>query len=202
MSHREEDRRVERTRRAIRHGLLSLMLEKRYEKITVQEIIDRANVGRSTFYNHFQDKDDLLLRGIAEIPFRDDQESSGFASRRAAAENREAGGMHTAGMFEHSRQNHRLHRVMFKQGRENPILEKVTRFLHERVEQELSAMAGSGDPDVPEAVIAHFMTGGLLSLIRWWHDNGFPYTPEEMDSFVKRIVMPGLQDVLGPDSSA
>ena len=58
------DRRVHRTRRLLHKALMSLILEKKYEFITVQEVLDRADVGRSTFYMHFQDKDDLLFSGF------------------------------------------------------------------------------------------------------------------------------------------
>jgi AcrR family transcriptional regulator len=58
------DRRVQRTRRLLHKALMCLILEKKYESITVQEILDRADVGRSTFYMHFQDKDELLFSGF------------------------------------------------------------------------------------------------------------------------------------------
>ncbi|MCK4727276.1 MAG: TetR/AcrR family transcriptional regulator, partial [Anaerolineales bacterium] len=61
------DRRVQRTRQLLRDALVSLILEKGYQKITIQDIIDRANVGRSTFYSHYRDKDDLLLSGFDEL---------------------------------------------------------------------------------------------------------------------------------------
>ena len=61
------DRRVRRTRKLLRDALLALMAERGYESITVQDILDRANVGRSTFYTHFYDKEDLLLSGLEEI---------------------------------------------------------------------------------------------------------------------------------------
>jgi len=54
------DRRSRRTRRLIAEALIALMLEGRYDHITVQEIIDRADVGRSTFYAHYRDKEDVL----------------------------------------------------------------------------------------------------------------------------------------------
>ena len=64
MTERINDRRVQRTRRLLHKALISLILEKKYESITVQEILDRADVGRSTFYMHFQDKDQLLFNGF------------------------------------------------------------------------------------------------------------------------------------------
>ena len=53
------DRRVDRTVTALRKALIDLILEKHYDSITVQDIIDRANIGRSTFYTHFVGKEDL-----------------------------------------------------------------------------------------------------------------------------------------------
>ncbi|MEM6707029.1 MAG: TetR/AcrR family transcriptional regulator, partial [Acidobacteriota bacterium] len=55
------DRRVTRTKRLLRQALMELVREKDYARITVQDILDRADVGRSTFYTHYRDKDDLLL---------------------------------------------------------------------------------------------------------------------------------------------
>jgi AcrR family transcriptional regulator len=61
------DRRVQRTRRLLHEALIFLILEKKYESITVQEILDRADVGRSTFYLHFRDKDELLVSGFQNL---------------------------------------------------------------------------------------------------------------------------------------
>ena len=67
MKNKKEDRRSQRTRRLLHQAIMSLMQEKRYDTITVQDIIDRADVGRSTFYAHFQDKEDLLNSNLEEI---------------------------------------------------------------------------------------------------------------------------------------
>ncbi|RDI46283.1 TetR/AcrR family transcriptional regulator [Nocardia mexicana] len=60
------DRRVRRTRLALHQALIGLMLERGYARVTVQDILDRADVGRSTFYAHFQNKDDLLVVSSTE----------------------------------------------------------------------------------------------------------------------------------------
>jgi AcrR family transcriptional regulator len=62
-----EDRRIQKTLSLLREALVSLIAEKPYDTIVVKEILDRANVGRSTFYTHFCDKDDLLVSGIHDM---------------------------------------------------------------------------------------------------------------------------------------
>ena len=62
-----EDRRIQKTQNLLREALVSLIAEKPYDSIVVKEILDRANVGRSTFYMHFRDKDDLLVSGIHDM---------------------------------------------------------------------------------------------------------------------------------------
>jgi AcrR family transcriptional regulator len=64
---RKKDRRVQRTNQLLRAALVSLIQEKGYENITVQNIIDRANVGRATFYAHFENKEDLLVSGFEDL---------------------------------------------------------------------------------------------------------------------------------------
>jgi AcrR family transcriptional regulator len=56
------DRRTQRTRHQLGRALVGLVEEKRFDDITVQDVIDRADVGRSTFYTHFRDKEDLLRK--------------------------------------------------------------------------------------------------------------------------------------------
>ena len=64
MTAKAEDRRIQRTRALLLSALLDLIVERGYEELTVQDIVDRANVGRSTFYKHFLDKRALLLSGV------------------------------------------------------------------------------------------------------------------------------------------
>ena len=196
MNEQKIDRRVQRTRQGIRDALVALMLEKSYEKITVQDIIDRANIGRATFYNHYQDKDDLLLRGVAEIV--SEEEEAKAHSHHQTADTQEADTIQTTDMFRHSQQNKRLHRVMFKRSRENPILETVTAILYSSVEKQLMQLVETKRPHpVPIPLLVQFIAGGLLSVIQWWHDQDFPYTPEEMDAFFQQAAMPGILEVLG-----
>src|SRR5215472_8427798 len=64
---REKDRRIQKTQKLLHEALGSLIREKPYEEIVVKEILDRANVGRSTFYMHFRDKDELLTSVLHDM---------------------------------------------------------------------------------------------------------------------------------------
>lgn len=202
MSQSKPDRRVLRTRQSMRDALIELMLEKPYEKITIQEIIDRANVGRATFYNHYRDKDDLLLCGVAELTQNQEEDSPqkiGDQTQIPPAPNT----VETANMFRHSQQNKRIHQVLFKRNRENVILEEIKAVLYARVEEQLEQLANTAsEPAVPIPILAHFMSGGLWSLINWWHENDFPYTPEEMDEFFQQTAMPGTLKLLGRNEAS
>lgn len=198
MSQPKTDRRVMRTQQSIRNALIELMLEKPYEKITIQEIIDRANVGRATFYNHYQDKDDLLLRGVAEFARRQGEADSTQEKEEQTQKPPLLNTLETAGMFKHSQQNQRIHQVLFKRNRENVVSQEISAVLYARVEEQLVQLKDPAlDSPVPLPILAHFISGGLWSLINWWHENDFPYTPEEMDQFFQQIAMPGTFKLLG-----
>src|SRR5438552_11345004 len=67
MAEAKEDRRIQRTRLMLRSAMVSLIRERGFEALTVQDIIDRADVGRSTFYSHFKSKEDLLEGSVAML---------------------------------------------------------------------------------------------------------------------------------------
>src|SRR5260370_36729951 len=67
MAKKPIDRRILRTRATLQHALNSLILKKGYDAITIQDICDAANVGRSTFYAHYRSKDDLKRKGFEKL---------------------------------------------------------------------------------------------------------------------------------------
>src|SRR6202012_5392571 len=81
MAQETMDRRVRRTRDLLHRALLDLIAEKGYPHITVQDILDRADVGRSTFYTHYRDKEDLLRSGIADFNAAAEGRSPAYCSR-------------------------------------------------------------------------------------------------------------------------
>ena len=191
------DRRVQRTRQLLKDAVVSLLVEKPYDSITIQNIIDRANVGRSTFYAHYQDKDDLLLSSIEEVVH---SLVRGVENSSAAADGEGESGriLSTLPIFRHAQEQHRLHKAMVA-GRgidviTSTIQAHLSRHIQELIEQRLPA---GQTPAVPPAVIAIYLAGALMTLLIWWLENDMPYPPKRMDEMFQVLTTPGVSAALG-----
>jgi AcrR family transcriptional regulator len=191
MDKKRIDRRVERTRQLLRDALVSLILEKGYQKITVQDIIDRANVGRSTFYSHYQDKEDLLFSGFDELAFDLDRH------RRLPDE---TGGdqehlLHSLEFFIHANDNRELYMAMSESGGGEQLLEIGRQHMQNHIEAHLVQFPSIGR-EFPLPVITNFLAGSLLTMILWWLEQEAPYTPQEMDDMFNTLAMPGIRSLM------
>ncbi len=182
------DRRVQRTQQLLQEALISLILEKGYEAITVQDIIDKANVGRSTFYAHFLDKDHLFTSGLEKL--RDSFEEQHQKIRMAQSSpkgktNSDAQRVEmTLIIFQHVQSYHLIYKALVgKRGGElatQQIISYVTDMLHEHLS---AAWSGKQPPEIPIEVVVHFMASTLISLLTWWLDHDLPYSAEQMNSW-------------------
>lgn len=192
------DRRIRRTQQLIQNALIALIAEKGYEKVTIQDIIDRANVGRSTFYAHYRDKEDLLLRGVAEIAYGDEVDEQVAKEMKRRSSTGASGTLTTLPMLMHVQQNRQIHEAMFKQSNENAILEKGTTYLCANIKAQLTEMLGEGhEASVPLSFLARYLTGGLIEMTKWWLESGMQLSPKELDEMFQKIAMPGVLGVLG-----
>jgi AcrR family transcriptional regulator len=194
MDKKRIDRRVERTRQLLRDALVSLILEKGYQKITVQDIIDRANVGRSTFYSHYQDKEDLLFSGFDELAFDLDRH------RRLPDE---TGGdqehlLHSLEFFIHANDNRELYMAMSESGGGEQLLEIGRQHMQNHIEAHLVQFPSIGR-EFPLPVITNFLAGSLLTMILWWLEQEAPYSPQEMDDMFNALAMPGIRSLMEID---
>jgi len=194
MGKKKVDRRVQRTRPPLREALTGLILEKRYDKITVQDIIDRANVGRSTFYAHYQDKEDLLVSGFIAL-------SDDLSSEVAAAHDAEESGhlLHSLAFFRHAYQHQALYRAMIEGGGEEVLLGTGRRHMLINIQAHLATrLAEQESLAMPLEVIANFLAGGMLSLLTWWLYHEQPCPPEEINEMFQRLAWQGVAVVI-PD---
>ena len=193
MGDKEKDRRVRRTRRSLHQALMSLILEKRYAKITVQDIIDRADVGRSTFYAHFLDKDDLLVQGLAM--FSDDLNAHLRTSEHDGQGTEHV--LHSLIFFQHADTHHDLYKAMQEGGGADIIMEAGRWHLTEDIQHHLDALFPDGTPaEILMPVITSFLAGAMLSVLMWWLDAGRPYPPEEINEMFQQLAMSGVEGLL------
>ena len=183
---RKTDLRVRRTRDALGTALLKLLLEKPIHDITVQDVLDRAGVGRSTFYLHFSDKDDLLLSQLETFC----EFMSSVLSVRGDKSDRVAP---VEEMFAHIGNQNKLYKVLSESGHLKDFFDLAEGYFARGIERRLVESGRLGKlPQREVAARASALAGSLLSLLRWWLDRGEKETPKQMDEMFHRIVWVGM----------
>ncbi|RWA64530.1 TetR/AcrR family transcriptional regulator [Mesorhizobium sp.] len=190
------DRRAARTRRALHQALLTLMLRKGYETLSVQDIIDEADVGRSTFYAHYTGKEDLLRSGFQMLR-QELKEAQSAAPATAGASHDDPLGFSTA-MFEHAARYADHYRTMIG-GRGGAVTDNEIRLiLSEMVRQELSSTLR--DDAIPRDFVVQFIVGAFLTALNWWFERKPGLLPSEVDAMFRSLVLDGLSPLIGDDS--
>ncbi len=184
------DRRVRKTRRALKEALADLILEKGYESVTVQDIIDRADVGRSTFYAHFIDKDDLLM-GIFE-----DLEVPAPDSTTWKADDPAFGW--TVELFRHFGTGKRLFKAVVSSQSGSLARREATQWLENLVRAELSRLRAPHKLDQMKLeTVVRFLVGTFLGFMDWWIlEENEHLLAEEVDRAFRSLVLPGVANVL------
>ena len=179
---KKTDARVRRTRDALGDALVALMQEKPFDTITVQDVLDRAHVGRSTFYSHYSDKDDLLMSDADEFY---EQVANGLSAHGEQSDRvfpvRE--------FFSHIVEAQRFVNALSSSGKMQESLELAREHFARGIERRLSELPRAQSIPAGEGTaIAFAHAGALLSLLTWWVDRGMKQTPAEMDALFHRIV--------------
>jgi AcrR family transcriptional regulator len=206
-----------RSRRLIVQALYALMGEKRYDQITVQDIIDRADVGRSTFYAHFLDKEDLLVgefqRVLAEL---EAQEPNAHAAHTGSKRTAASGGdlLPSLPLFRHVHDHQALYAALVRGHAVELIYRTAHRYLRESVERRLGTNTSTGGDSIPAlraasvtrcvpvTVLAEYLAGTFLTLTRWWLENGLLYSPEEMHAMFLQLAGPTVDAALAGGEGA
>lgn len=193
------DRRVRKTRALLLEALASLLHEKPYEAIAVKEILDRANVGRSTFYTHFRDKDGLLSSTVGDVL---GQRSSAPAPTLPHCERVLC---FSLPVLEHiDRQRRRAGgrpRVLGMGWRERQILHgrlerEIARSITDEVRSGIRQRARTSDALPAELLVRH-VTSTFIMVLTWWIESRSPLTPEAVDARFRALVRPVLAEALG-----
>ena len=194
MRARGNDRRVQRTQQLLRAALLSLIEEKGFEDLTVQQIIDRANVGRATFYAHFDSKEDLLVSGLdgLRLAVKDLQTQ---ARSRSGSDDRLFSFSHE--IFAHIAEYRKVFRSMVGKPSGALVQQLLQKIVIELVRDDVKAMVGGREQkSAPAEAIVQFVTGGLFALAMVWASGRLALSVDEVDALFRRLAMPGLKATL------
>lgn len=186
------DRRQRKTRASIFEAFSNLLAQKSYNKITVQEIIDAADIGRTTFYAHFETKDDLLRELLREL--------FGHVIDSAVDCN------HTHGLYSDSSapQSVFCHLLQHLEENQNNVLgllscesnEIFLRYfkdsLNELVRSQLSDGQHRRCAALPEDFLVNHISGSFVEMVLWWIKGGRKQTPVELDKYFRMVIEPVL----------
>ena len=161
-------------------------------KITVQEIIDAANIGRTTFYAHFETKDDLL-KALCEELFGHIISSAMDCT-------------HTHGLYSNNNVPESVfcHLLQHLQENENNILELLScesselflRYfkdnLKELLQNQFVNQNRRNNKDIPQDFLVNHITGSFVEMVLWWIKNQMKETPEKLDKYFRAVIEPIL----------
>jgi AcrR family transcriptional regulator len=182
---RKIDQRIRHTRDRLGDALMELALEKPFDAITVQDVLDRAGVSRSTFYVHYNDKDDLFISDVDEF-------FEGMAtalSRRADSSDRIAP---VRELFAHIADASRFHKAIVASGKIHDVLELGQGHFARGIEQRLAELQRARGITAERHAVAQALAGALLSLLSWWIKAKMPASPAHMDNLYHRMVWSGI----------
>jgi AcrR family transcriptional regulator len=193
---RSKDRRIQKTEALLRDALATLIREKPYDDIVVKEILDRANVGRSTFYTHFRDKDELLLSGIQEMLRCAPPPAGG----RAPAKPYESILWFSLPIFEHIERHRRTGEADMAPPGRQAMHEHLQHAVAELIEEEVRVVlrrsrrpAGHASPEL----LAQWIASTFVLVLNWWVESDTPLPAQEADGLFRRLVGPSLAGLLG-----
>lgn len=194
MDEAKQDRRVRKTKQNLFDALTSLMAEKRYPMITIQEIIDRADVGRSTFYAHFETKDDLLFSQT--VGYLD--HLNHFIRNLMDQSNEQGSLVSIEGLFEHIFENEKIIKSFFVADGMEPFRQKATGYWQETIKGFLDERR---DPlnkrQIPTEILANHIAKSLINMLDICLTSKHKYTAKELDLYFKQLINPVLESYLG-----
>jgi AcrR family transcriptional regulator len=184
------DRRVQRTRQLLQNALMTLIAEKGYDSITIQDITERANLGRTTFYAHYRSKEDLFLschKHLGTVSFA--LSGAGLLDSEPLPE--------LAPFLEHMQDNRKMYFFITRGSGADEIVRGVREQIVANIQANLRSRFREEDSAVPFDVLANYIAGSQIALIGWWMESRAPYSPEEIVRMLHQLQTAVIKGVLG-----
>jgi len=182
------DRRQKKTREAIFTAFIELLSEKHYNKITVGEIIQRADVGRATFYAHFETKD-FLLKELCEELFChifDATEAGGQGHRHIF--NCDAPSSVILHLLQHLQKNDNNILELLACENNELFLKYFKENLKALIQKRPQILGDKKRGELPDDYWINHISSTFVETVRWWLDNGMKESPETLSSYFLAVI--------------
>jgi AcrR family transcriptional regulator len=192
---RKLDRRVQRTRKLLRDAMMSLILEEGYDAISIQDITEKANLGRATFYLHFKDKDELLLDVIEQFI----EDFMAQVPQISQAQWRLDDTKAITRLFDFAAEHYDLYRILIigsggitaANQLRHSVAENIAGIIQKEIDEQ------GAQPVIPVDFIANHFAGSLLATIYWWLDSDLAYSAEEMAEMFQKANLLDRKTLMG-----
>ncbi len=195
----KNDRRVQRTRDLLQKALIDLIGERDYDAITIQDVVDRANVGRTTFYVHYASKDELFM-GCHEAITNEFHVGPLHPLSREEWLSSEVSP--NTKMAYHHLEEARARLYSIFQGKDGLlILRQLRDRSAQNIEANLRAAFAEAESDVPLNVLANYLAGAQIAFMQWWLSKRQPHTIEDLAQTFHRLQRAAVCDAFGLTNS-
>lgn len=174
------DRRIQKTRQIIMKTFMELMSEKKFEKITINEIADRANINRGTIYLHYIDKYDLLDKCIETYIAQLFQHCSGKPNQKENPTNTVL-----RNTFEYLQENFKHYKILLT----NEGVPLFRNQLNKIISQMLNNQVNCKTKDISMQVKIQFLTSAIVGVLEWWVVNLMPVSVDEISEQLWDIII-------------
>lgn len=185
---RKADPRAEQTRNVLGGAIVALIQEMPFDSITVQAVLDRAGVSRSTFYAHFKDKNDLFMSDVEDFFTM----MAGALTKRGEISDRVAP---VQELFSHVAESQKFLAALTEAGKIHDIFELGTGIFARGIDERLARAARArGLGPQHRVAMAHALSGAMFSLLSWWLNQKTRLSAAQIDDSFHRMVWAGLGD--------
>lgn len=177
------DRRIARTRLALRDAMLQLMPERGWDDLKIQEICERANVGRSTFYMHYCSKDDLLSESLNDL-----RDALSVAVTEDSEQYQPLAFMN--GLLTHMVEQRRIFKAVIGRRSGQSVERRFREMVFQLIDQDL---AKRNYPKVQRQMVGRYLAGGVVDLMVWWVDSPDAPAVGALGQLIQELTQIGLR---------
>jgi AcrR family transcriptional regulator len=189
MAKEPSDRRIQRTRSLLHGALIELILEKEFDKVTVQDVIERADVGRSTFYSHFKDIEDLFLSGFENLWSLFEGHLTDQARGKSSIWDL------SLIVFQHAQSYAAVYKALVGKPGGDLMSAHLHRYFSALIRENLKSQWSQEDP-IPLEFVVHHLASSLIASLIWWVEHDLPYPPQRMNEIFQQLTQPAIESIM------